>query len=232
LPSIPLDEEGRLHDLIDHLGHDLDPSILIGGWATFELVGGEISKDIDLIIFSDEVRGKIESRVSDLSKSDHQQGRKWRGVVDGVHIGIYLPYESQLGNRLRLRVEVLAEYIEPGLHKGWKLLMIEAHTITKLAALLDRPDSEKGSKDAGELLRLLKRGVDPAGACAILAAATAGPLELLPGYVETAFRFIAEKSRANKADRRILERMRREWGDAIQLAIDPARAHRGRPTLT
>jgi hypothetical protein len=46
--------------------------------------------------------------------------------------------QSQLGNKLRLRVEVLAEHTEPGRHKGWKLLTIEAHTITKMAALLDR----------------------------------------------------------------------------------------------
>ena len=232
MPNIPLDDEGLLYDLIDHLGHDLDPSILIGGWATFELVGGEISKDIDLIIFSDEVRAKIESRVSDLSKSDHHQGRKWRGIVDGIHIDIYLPYESQLGNKLRLRVEVLAEHTEPGFHKGWKLLTIEAHTITKMAALLDRPDSEKGMKDAGELLRLLKRGVDPSTACTILTTATAGPLDLIPDYVETAFRLIAEKSGANKADRRDLDRLRREWVDAAQVAIDPNRSPRERPTLT
>ena len=232
MPNIPLDDEGLLYDLIDHLGHDLDPSILIGGWATFELVGGEISKDIDLIIFSDEVRAKIELRVSDLSKSDHHQGRKWRGIVDGIHIDIYLPYESQLGNKLRLRVEVLAEHTEPGFHKGWKLLTIEAHTITKMAALLDRPDSEKGLKDAGELLRLLKRGVDPSTACTILSTATAGPLDLIPDYVETAFRLIAEKSGANKADRRDLDRLRREWVDAAQVAIDPNRSQRERPTLT
>ena len=232
MPNIPLDDEGLLHDLIDRLGHDLDPSILIGGWATFELVGGEISKDIDLIIFSDEVRAKIGLRVSDLSKSDHHQGRKWRGIVDGIHIDIYLPYESQLGNKLRLRVEVLAEHTEPGFHKGWKLLTIEAHTITKMAALLDRPDSEKGLKDAGELLRLLKRGVDPSTACTILSTATAGPLDLIPDYVETAFRLIAEKSGANKADRRDLDRLRREWVDAAQIAIDPNRSQRERPTFT
>ena len=160
MPKIPLDDEGLFYDLIDHLGHDLDPSILIGGWATFELVGGEISKDIDLIIFSDEVRAKIESRVSDLSKSDHHQGRKWRGIVDGIHIAIYLPYESQLGNKLRLRVETLAE------------------------------------------------------------------------HTETAFRLIAEKSGANKADRRDLDRLRREWVDAAQVSIDPNRSQRERPTLT
>lgn len=231
MPEIPLDDQGRIHELIDHLGHDLDPSILIGGWATYELVGGEISKDIDLIIFSDEVRAKIEARVSDLSKSHHQQGLKWRGIVDGIHIDIYLPYESQLGKKLRLRVEVLARHTEPGFHKGWKLLTIEAHTITKMAALLDRPESEKGTKDAGELLRLIKRGVNATIACIILTAATAGPVELIPGYIDTTFRLIAEKSGANKADRRTLDRLRREWGDAAQTAIDPSHGERSRPTL-
>lgn len=231
MPDIPLDEQGRLHELIDHLGHDLDPSILIGGWATFELVGGEISKDIDLIIFSDEVRAKIESRVSDLSKSDHHQGRKWRGIVDGIHIDIYLPYESLLGNKLRLRVEVLAKYTDSGFHKGWKLLSLEAHTTTKLAALLDRPDSIKGEKDASELLRLIKRGVDVSRACAILVEATAGPIDLIPDYVERAFHLIAEKSGANKADRRLLDRLRREWVDAAQAAVDPDSRRIERPPL-
>ena len=68
-----------------------------------------------------------------------------------------------------------------------------------MAALLDRPDSEKGLKDAGELLRLLKRGVDPKTACDILTAATTGPLERIPDYVDTVLRFIAEKSGANSA---------------------------------
>ena len=112
------------------------------------------------------------------------------------------------------------------------LLTIEAHTITKMAALLDRPDSEKGMKDAGELLRLLKRGVDPSTACTILTSATAAPLDLIPDYVETAFRLIAEMSGANKAARRDLDRLRRKWVDAAQVAIDPNRSQRERPTLT
>jgi hypothetical protein len=148
-----------------------------------------------------------------------------------VHIDIYLPFQSQLGNKLRLKVEVLADHTEPGFHKGWKLLTIEAHTITKMAALLDRPDSEKGEKDANELHRLLKRGVDSVIACTILSAATAGHLEVIPDYVETVFRLIAEKSDANKADRRSLDRMRREWVDAARQAVDPERLHRERPPV-
>ena len=101
-----------------------------------------------------------------------------------------------------------------------------------MAALLDRPDSEKGMKDAGELLRLLKRGVDPSTACTILTSAAAAPLDLIPDYVETAFRLIAEMSGANKAAHRDLDRLRREWVDAAQVAIDPNRSQRERPTLT
>ena len=40
------DDEGRLRALLDSLGYDLEPSILIGGWATNARVGGEISHEI------------------------------------------------------------------------------------------------------------------------------------------------------------------------------------------
>ena len=68
VPNLYEDQHGIIRTLVDRLGHDLEPPILIGGWATFVRVGGEISLDIDL------------------------------------------PYESQLGGKLRLKVEVLAEY--------------------------------------------------------------------------------------------------------------------------
>lgn len=46
----PKIDEQLLIKVLDYLGRDLDPSILIGGWATQLRVGGEISHDIDLII--------------------------------------------------------------------------------------------------------------------------------------------------------------------------------------
>jgi hypothetical protein len=66
--------------------------------------------------------------------------RKLRATIDDVHLDIYLPYESQLGGKLRL----------------------EAHITTKMAALLDRYFSAKGQKDAREILALLKlEDIDP-----------------------------------------------------------------------
>lgn len=229
MAGVPIDDADHLHQVLDYLGHELDPSILIGGWATFEMVGGDISKDIDLIIGSPEVRAKVEQCVTDLSKSNHHQGRKWSGLVDGVHVDIYLPHESQLGEELRLKVEVLAQHAKPATRGAWELLNIEAHTLTKMAALLDRPDSQKGAKDADEPLRLLRREPDAQRACAILVEATAGPPAKIPSLIRTAFTLVAERSGGNKADRRYLEQQRRIWVEAAVSAV--AAPHRQRPTL-
>lgn len=229
MAEIPIDDEGHLRLVLDYLGHELQPSILIGGWATFFRVGGDISHDIDLIIGSPEVRDRVRAAVSSVSESRHLQGRKWRGDVEGVHVDVYLPHESELGGKLRLKVEVLAEYTDELGHGDWRLLTIEAHTLSKFAALLDRPDTEKGFKDAREVARLLEQGVDAATACAILAAATAGPVEELRAHIAMVFELLGPRADLNKEQRRRIDRMRREWDDAIVAAVAPI--ERGRPVL-
>lgn len=229
MAEIPIDDGGHLRLVLDYLGHELEPSILIGGWATFFRVGGDISHDIDLIIGSPEMRDRVRAAVSGVSESHHLLGRKWRGEVEGVHVDVYLPHESELGGRLRLKVEVLAEYTDELGHGDWRLLTIEAHTISKLAVLLDRPDTEKGFKDAREIARLLEQGVDAATACAILAAATSGPVEGLRAHIAMVFELLGPRAGLNKEQRRRIDRMRREWDDAIVAAVAPI--ERGRPTL-
>lgn len=146
-----------------------------------------------------------------------------------MHVDVYIPHQSELGGKLRLRVEVLAEHTEPFADTGWRLLTIEAHTISKLAALLDRPDSEKGFKDAREILRLLETGVDPLEAGRILVAASAGSTDDLPGFIGTAFDLLGPRSGANKKQREQVRRLRREWVTATDLAISTG--ERARPTL-
>lgn len=227
--DLPIDDEDHLVEILDYLGEELEPSILIGGWATMRRVGGEISHDIDLIIGSDEVRTKIDNALTGLSKSTHLQGTKWRGEFEGVHVDVYIPHQSQLGGKLRLKVEELAKHTE---HLGdgtWRLLTIEAHTISKIAALLDRPDTEKGFKDAREILRLLEQGVDARTACEILVAATAGPTDDLPGYIEAAFDLIGPRTRPTKVQQKRIRQWRREWTAAIKAAVIPET--RERPLL-
>jgi hypothetical protein len=72
VPNLYEDDKGVIRGLVDRLGHDLEPSILIGGWATFVRVGGEISLDIDLITSQDS-RHKLEQLMTDLSPTNNHQ---------------------------------------------------------------------------------------------------------------------------------------------------------------
>ncbi|GAA2244270.1 hypothetical protein GCM10010401_16870 [Rarobacter faecitabidus] len=113
-------------------------------------------------------------------------------------------------------MEKLIEHTEPAPMNGWRLLNIHAHTATKLAALLDRPDTEKGEKDAREIDRLLEHGADPVETIAVLLDATGGDRELIPGYIEQAFDLVPTLVRANKQRRRELAHQRRVWVDEAE----------------
>src|SRR5690606_39141809 len=198
---------------LDYLGDELDPSILIGGWATHLRVGGEISYDIDFIVTT-ESRHRVQQVVPQVTDNNIHQGRKFSGELEGVHLDIHIPHESQLGMRLQLKVEALSRYVDREIAPPWLLLTIEAHTVTKLAALLDRSHSEKGAKDAREMVALLKEGVDPDVALGILAEATAGTPEAIPGYVDEMFILIPRLSPLSKVDQKLVSAWRRAWVQA------------------
>jgi hypothetical protein len=216
VPSLYQDNNGVIRALVDRLGHDLEPSILIGGWATFVRVGGEISLDIDFIT-SQESRHKLERLLTDLSPSNNHQGRKLRATIDDVHLDIYLPYESQLGGKLRLKVEVLAEYPDEVSFEKWTLLRLEAHIATKMAALLDRHFSEKGQKDAHEILALLKLdGVDPTVAAEVVHRASTVGIDELPVMIGEGFDLIGAIIRLSKADQKLVTALKKSWVSELQ----------------
>lgn len=217
MPSLYEDANGVIRAVVDRLGADLEPSILIGGWATFVRVGGEISLDIDLIT-SQQSRHKLEQIVTDLSPSNNHQGRKLRATFDDVHLDIYLPFESQLGSKLRLKVEVLAEYPDELSFEKWTLLRLEAHIATKMAALLDRHSSEKGQKDAREILALLKlEGVDPVIVAEVLERASTLDIVNLPTVIGEAFDLIGAILPLSKADQKLVAAAKKSWVAELQL---------------
>ncbi len=229
MPNLYEDESGVIRALVDRIGHDLEPSILIGGWATFVRVGGEISLDIDLIT-SQESRHKLEQLMTDLSPSNNHQGRKLRATIDNVHLDIYLPFESQLGSKLRLKVEVLAEYPDELAFEKWTLLRLEAHIATKMAALLDRHFSEKGQKDAREIFALLKLdGIDPAVAAEVLDRASTVDIEDLPALIGEAFDLIGNIITLSKADQKLLAREKKSW--VMELELRGSLPQTARPAL-
>ncbi len=217
MPNLYEDANGAIRAVVDLLGADLEPSILIGGWATFVRVGGEISLDIDLIT-SQQSRHKLEQMMTDLSTSNNHQGRKLRATFDDVHLDIYLPFESQLGSTLRLKVEVLAEYPDELSFEKWTLLRPEAHIATKMAALLDRHSSEKGQKDAREILALLKlEGVDPVIAAEVLDRASTLDILTLPTMIGEAFDLIGAILPLSKPDQKLVARAKKSWVAELQL---------------
>lgn len=229
MPNLYEDESGVIRALVDRLGHDLEPSILIGGWATFVRVGGEISLDIDLITSQDS-RHKLESLMTDLSPSNNHQGRKLRATIDDVHLDIYLPFESQLGSKLRLKVEVLAEYPDELSFERWTLLRLEAHIATKMAALLDRHFSEKGQKDAREILALMKLGgVDPTVAAEVLDRASTIDIQELPAMIGEAFDLIGNIIKLSKAEQKLLAAAKKSWVTGLELR--GSRPQTARPQL-
>jgi len=229
VPNLYEVESGVIRALVDRLGHDLEPSILIGGWATFVRVGGEISLDIGLIT-SQESRHKLEQLMTDLSPSNNHQGSKLRATIDDVHLDIYLPYESQLGGKLRLKVEVLAEYPDELSFEKWTLLRLEAHIATKMAALLDRHFSEKGQKDAREILALLKLdGIDPTIAAKVLDRASTVDIQELPAMIAGAFDLIGKIIKLSKTDQKLLAAAKKSW--VAELQYRGAQPQTARPQL-
>ncbi|KZE89224.1 nucleotidyl transferase AbiEii/AbiGii toxin family protein [Microbacterium sp. TNHR37B] len=228
------DDEGRLRALLDSLGYDLEPSILIGGWATNARVGGEISHDIDLIITEQSLRQRLPERLTGYSENRlHSGGRKARGDADGVHVDAYFPYESKLGSKLLLDVGVLTQYVDPDLKvEGWLMLTLDAHIATKVAALLDRHATEKGRKDARELVALIDSGGTAAGVIEVLLASCGGPAGDVPDHVRTTFELLPKLAGLNQKDRRRYASLAREWVEEAELRLRRAADGHAGPTLS
>jgi len=111
---------------------------------------------------------------------------------------------------------VLAEYPDELSFEKWTLLRLEAHVGTKMAALLDRHFSEKGQKDAREILALLKlEGVDPVVAAEVLDHASTADTEELPTMIGEAFDLIRKIIPLTKADQKLLAEVKKS------LVIEP-----------
>lgn len=193
--------------VLDDLLAAVPEAILIGGWGTWARIGGAMSHDVDLIVSRADL-AQIEGMVDEMSQSHHLAGTKWRGTWRGIHIDLYAPFQSRLGANLQLRVEALVPYAE--LAEGRRLLSVTAHVATKVAALLDRPDSLPGRKDRQELLNLLARP-DASGAAAVIKAASARTPEQIGALIDRAITFLAGEASLNRQDRNRLRQMATQW---------------------
>ena len=139
-----------------------------------------------------------------------------------IHLDLYVPHQSQLGANLQLRTERLAAHHER--HGRYRVLTVPAHLATKLAALLDRPDSLPGRKDRHEILTLLG---DPAaaGTPEVVADASARSGEQQRVLIGKAFEFLVADSSLNRAGRDRLRRTSAAWIRSVPapptVAVEP-----------
>lgn len=119
--------------------------VLIGGWAVYLWTNSQKSRDIDVII-EYEILDYLKKNYV-MKKNDHL--KKYEIIIDGVDIGIYLPYFSNLG----IPVEEVIKYRMKV--RGFETLPPELLLILKQKAEHDRRDSVKGQKDRVDILNLL-----------------------------------------------------------------------------
>ena len=190
-------------------------AILIGGWGSWVRTGGPMSHDVDLIVNRSEL-AILEQMVGDLSESHHLAGTKWRATWRSIHLDLYAPFQSRLGANLQLRVELLTSHAE--MANGYHVLTRAAHTATKIAALLDRPDSLPGRKDRYEILKLLE---DPSTSrtASIIAGASARTPAQIDKLVRDVFVFLAGEPELNRQARSRLRQTEAVWRRAVVVEL-------------
>lgn len=111
------------------------------------------------------------------------------------------------------------------------MLTLDAHIATKIAALLDRHATEKGRKDARELVALIDSGGTAAGVIEVLLASTGGPVGGIPDHVRTTFELLPKLAGLNQKDRRRYASLAREWIEEAELQLRRRSDGRPGPTL-
>jgi len=215
----PPEFTARSRAVLDEVRAFFPEAVLIGGWGTWVRTQGPMSHDVDLILTRAEL-DVLGRHVTGLSDSSHLGGRKWRATLREVHLDLYVPYESTLGQRLELRVEALVTRQEEV--EGWRVLDLPAHTCTKLAALLDRPDSAPGEKDRHEIIDLLRLGVDSSEAASALREASKRSPGELPPLVEKAFGYLQDLN-LDRRSRAWVRQVAGEWQQGLaDAAVEPS----------
>lgn len=151
-------DEDHVQAVMRRFVREFPDAVLIGGWASYLRAHVAKSHDIDIIV-DHATLAKLGAKFQ-LSPSHHISGQKFAIEVDGVGVDVYPVYQSKLGRRLQIPVEVLINYTEK--IDQTKVLTAEAQFVTKMAALLDRPDTLPGEKDRGEMWSLInsRQGLD------------------------------------------------------------------------
>ncbi|OGL83615.1 hypothetical protein A3B36_03075 [Candidatus Uhrbacteria bacterium RIFCSPLOWO2_01_FULL_55_36] len=124
--------------------------ILIGGWAVYLFTHALKSKDIDIAVSLEEL-GKLKE---EYAVAKNERLKKYEARRDEIDIDIYVEYYSNPG----LPVEALRGHTVT--REGFSVPEIEYLLLLKENAWMARRGSDKGEKDAIDLIALLQAGAD------------------------------------------------------------------------
>jgi len=97
--------EDHVQAVMRRFVREFPDAVLIGGWASYLRARVAKSHDIDIIV--DHVTlGKLGAKFQ-LAPSRHISGQQFAFEIDGVGVDVYPVYQSKLGRRLQIPVEVL-----------------------------------------------------------------------------------------------------------------------------
>ncbi len=167
-----LPDEDHAQEVMRKFVREFPDAVLIGGWASYLRARIAKSHDIDVIV-DHATLAKLGAKYQ-LSSSQHISGRTFAIEVQGIGVDVYPVYQSKLGRRLQIPVEVLINHTE--LIDRTRVLTAEAQFVAKMAALLDRPDTLPGEKDRREMWGLINSspGLDYGAVAGILLRAGCG----------------------------------------------------------
>lgn len=200
--------EGRAWRTLQDLHEHVPDLLVIGGYGVWIRERTRLSHDLDLIATHEQIAqiGEWADGPVERSPVAHSGGQKWKAQHAGVGIDLYVPHQSRLGGKLKLRVETLAEHSETV--DGWRVLTRPALIAAKWAALVDRPDSSAGEKDADDLLALTSHP-DTAAAGNVMRACSMLSGEGVDALIADGFRYL--NARAPKAARPRLRTLEHQW---------------------
>ena len=211
-------DEDHVQAVLRRFVREFPDAVLIGGWASYLRARVAKSHDIDIIV-DHATLAKLGAKFQ-LSPSHHISGQKFAIEVEGVGVDVYPVYQSKLGRRLQIPVEMLINHTEK--IDRTKVLTAEAHFVTKMAALLDRPDTLPGEKDRREMWELINAspGFDfRAVAGILLRGGWEGKRQT--DLLEQTFELLGETADLSKHDRALLRLNRTR-------ALEAARSVEGR----
>lgn len=222
-PFYSSEETERSRAVLNEVLAAVPAAVLIGDWGSWVRTGGPMSHDIDLIVNRQDLR-QLETIADDFSESHHLAGTKWRASWRSIHLDLYVPYQSRLGANLQLKVEELLAQVET--FNGYRVLSTPAHTATKIAALLDRPDSLPGRKDRHEILQLLEEPTAASTPAVIAQASTRDPTQLST-LIRQLFEFLVGEPTLRQRDRARLRQTESHWqrtlGESLEVSLKPKR---------